>query len=50
MRIENVDIDVILGTENKGIYGAHEKEKKGFFSEKCPNFIWTEWTKPNGGG
>ena len=33
MRIENVDIDVILGTENKGIYGAHEKEKKGFFKK-----------------
>lgn len=30
MKIESVNVDEILGTESKGIYGVHEEEKRYF--------------------
>ncbi len=33
MKIESVNVDEILGTESKGIYGVHEEEKKGIFKK-----------------
>ncbi len=30
MKIESVNVDEILGTESKGIYGVHEEEKRAF--------------------
>lgn len=33
MKIDNVNADEILGTANKGIYGSHHDEEKGFFKK-----------------
>ena len=33
MKIDNVNADDILGTANKGIYGSHHDEEKGFFKK-----------------